>query len=40
MCFWVFKVFYLTERENPISNKKNSGLGEERSPLYLRGGRL
>jgi hypothetical protein len=39
-CFGVLKVFSPTERENSISNEKNSGLGEERSPLYLRGGRL
>jgi hypothetical protein len=32
------KVFSLAEQENPIFNEKNSGLGEERSSLYLRGG--
>jgi hypothetical protein len=37
MCFGILKVFSLAERENLISNEKNSGLGEERSPLYLRG---
>jgi hypothetical protein len=25
------------ERENPTPNEKNSGFGEERSPLYLIG---
>jgi len=38
--FWGFEGLLSAERENPILNEKNSGLGEERSPLYLRGGRL
>jgi hypothetical protein len=36
----VLKVFSPAERENSTPNEKNSGLGEERSPLYLRGERL
>jgi hypothetical protein len=40
MCFGILKVFYPAKRENPIPNEKNSGLREERSSLYLRGGRL
>jgi hypothetical protein len=38
--FGVLKVFSLAERKNPIPNEKNSGLGDERSLLYLRGGSL
>jgi hypothetical protein len=37
-CFEILNVFSLAERENSISNEKNSGLGEERSFLYLRVG--
>jgi hypothetical protein len=36
MCFGILKVFSPAERENPIPKEKNSGLREERSPLYLR----
>jgi hypothetical protein len=39
-CFGVLKVLSSAERENPIPNEKNSGLGEKRSLFYLRGERL
>jgi hypothetical protein len=29
MCFGILKVFSPVERENTISNEKNSGLGED-----------